>query len=71
MKKLILAVITLAAVGLTGQAQSTIKLHEESDGRYTMDASVAGVGVKTYYTDEDWYASMSTTTYCNRNQKIQ
>ena len=63
MKKLILAVITLAAVGLTGQAQSTIKLHEESDGRYTMDASVAGVGVKTYYTDEDWYASMSTTTY--------
>jgi tetratricopeptide (TPR) repeat protein len=28
-----------------------------------MDASVNGVGVRTYYAPENWYASMSSTTY--------
>ncbi|MBR1575800.1 MAG: hypothetical protein IJ654_05045 [Bacteroidales bacterium] len=44
-------------------AQSVIRLHEEEDGRYTMDASVNGVGVRTYYAPENWYASLSSTTY--------
>ncbi len=55
----------LAALLFTVQlgAQSVIALNEEADGRYTMNASVNGVGVKTYYAPENWYASMSTTTY--------
>ena len=56
-----IALAVLSAVSL--QAQSVIQLHEEADGRYTMDASVNGVGVRTYYAPENWYASMSTTTY--------
>ena len=61
--KVILAVV-LAALSAAGlRAQSVIQLHEESDGRYTMNASVNGVGVRTYYAPENWYASMSTTTY--------
>jgi tetratricopeptide (TPR) repeat protein len=56
-----IALIMLSAVGM--QAQSVIQLHEEPDGRYTMNASVNGVGVRTYYAPENWYASMSTTTY--------
>ena len=60
----ILPVVVLAALSaLSLQAQSVIQLHEESDGRYSMDASVNGVGVRTYYAPENWYASMSTTTY--------
>ena len=45
------------------QAQTVIKLTEMSDGRLTMPASVNGVGVLTYYTEESWFASMSSTTY--------
>ena len=56
-----IALIMLSALGM--QAQSVIQLHEEPDGRYTMNASVNGVGVRTYYAPENWYASMSTTTY--------
>lgn len=63
MKRFVSAALLMLSLSLTAGAQSVIKLHEQSDGRYTMDASVAGVGIKTYYTDEDWYASMSTTTY--------
>ena len=61
--RLLLGIILamLSAVGM--QAQSVIQLHEEPDGRYTMNASVNGVGVRTYYAPENWYASMSTTTY--------
>ena len=44
-------------------AQSVINLKLADDGRYTMDASVNGVGVLTYYTTESWYASVSSTTY--------
>ena len=55
------ALLLLLTVPLA--AQSVIPLREEADGRYTMDASVNGVGVRTYYAPENWYASMSTTTY--------
>jgi hypothetical protein len=34
-----------------------------TDGRYTVNASINGVGVKTYYTAENWFASLSSTTY--------
>lgn len=44
-------------------AQSVIRLNEEPDGRYTMGATVNGVGVRTYYAPESWFASMSSTTY--------
>ena len=43
--------------------QSVIKLNPQSDGRYTIDATVNGVGVKTYYAAENWFASVSSTTY--------
>ena len=53
--------LLLSVQGLA--AQTVIPLKQELDGRYTMDASVNGVGVRTYYTPDSWYASMSTTTY--------
>ena len=53
----------LALFAIVSGAQTVIPLNQESDGRYTMNASVNGVGVRTYYTPDNWYASMSTTTY--------
>ncbi|MBR0223717.1 MAG: tetratricopeptide repeat protein [Bacteroidales bacterium] len=53
--------LLISAAGL--RAQSVIPLSEDADGRYTMDATLNGVGVKTYYAPENWYASVSTTTY--------
>ena len=44
-------------------AQTVINLNPESEGVYTMKATVNGVGVKTYYTEESWFASVSSTTY--------
>lgn len=45
-------------------AQSVITLQDSGEeGRYTLDVSVNGVGVRTYYTEENWFVSMSTTTY--------
>ncbi len=56
------AVLALVCQGAL--AQSVITLQDSGeDGRYTIDASVNGVGVRTYYTDENWFVSMSTTTY--------
>lgn len=43
-------------------AQTVIHLNPESEGRYMLDATVNGVGVRTYYTEESWFASMSSTT---------
>lgn len=62
MKKLFTAGL-LALIASVSGAQTVIPLHQESDGRYTMNASVNGVGVRTYYTPDSWYASMSSTTY--------
>ena len=45
-------------------AQSVVILQDTSEeGKYTIDASVNGVGIRTYYTEENWFVSMSTTTY--------
>ena len=54
----------LAIFPLAAQAQSVITLQPAGeDGRYTIETSVNGVGVRTYYTEENWFVSMSTTTY--------
>lgn len=45
------------------EAQTVIKLNPESDGVYTLNATLNGVGVRTYYTEESWFASVSSTTY--------
>ena len=45
------------------QAQTVIQLNPESEGKYTLNATVNGVGVRTYYTEESWFASVSSTTY--------
>lgn len=63
MKKLAFAwALALLAPAIL-DAQTVIPLNRESDGRYTMNASVNGVGVRTYYTPDSWYASVSSTTY--------
>ena len=55
--------LAAALCALSLNAQSVIKLNPQSDGRYTIDATVNGVGVKTYYAAENWFASVSSTTY--------
>lgn len=61
----ILAVITaIFAFASSLGAQTVITLNETGEeGKYTIDATVNGVGVRTYYTEENWFVSMSTTTY--------
>lgn len=52
----------LAASALHAQSVVTLQPAGE-DGKYTIETSVNGVGVRTYYTEENWFVSMSTTTY--------
>jgi len=63
MKRTILALLAAALCALSLNAQSVIKLNPQADGKYTIDATVNGVGVKTYYAAENWFASVSSTTY--------
>lgn len=59
-----LQTILLCSLICTGlNAQSVISIQEESEGRYAVDASINGVGVRAYYTPENWFASLSSTTY--------
>ena len=54
----------LALFPLAAQAQSVVTLQPAGeDGRYTIETSVNGVGVLTYYTEENWFVSASTTTF--------
>ena len=54
----------LAIFPLAAQAQSVVTLQPAGeDGRYTIETSVNGVGVLTYYTEENWFVSASTTTF--------
>lgn len=63
MKTKMLAAL-LALFPLAAQAQSVVTLQpSKEDGRYTIETTVNGVGVRTYYTEENWFVSMSTTTY--------
>ena len=61
MKRLIMFLAVLLTT--VASAQTVIKLNPVSEGKYTLDASLNGVGVKTYYTEESWFASVSSTTY--------
>ena len=63
MKRTLIALLAATLCTLSLNAQSVIKLNPQSDGRYTIDATVNGVGVKTYYAAENWFASVSSTTY--------
>lgn len=63
-RRLTLALAALALSVFSAAAQSVVSLIETSEeGKYTLEASVNGVGVRTYYTDENWFVSMSSTTY--------
>ena len=65
MKNVFLASLAILFVSLFGaSAQRVVTLHDTDEaGKYTIDVSVNGVGVRTYYTEESWFVSMSTTTY--------
>ena len=65
MKKAIFATVAMLFACLFGaSAQRVVILHDTDEaGKYTIDVSVNGVGVLTYYTEESWFVSMSTTTY--------
>ena len=65
MKKAVIATIAMLFAGLFGaSAQRVVTLHDTDEpDKYTIDVSVNGVGVLTYYTEESWFVSMSTTTY--------
>lgn len=60
----ILAALLAILLPAAARAQSVVKLQPaQEEGRYTVDAAVNGVGVLTYYTEENWFVSMSSTTY--------
>ena len=62
--RLLAAVGSLLLAASFANAQSVITLQDTAeDGKYTIQTSVNGVGVLTYYTEENWFVSMSTTTY--------
>ena len=62
--RLLAAVGSLFLAATIVNAQSVVTLQDSGeDGRYTLEVSVNGVGVRTYYTEENWFVSMSTTTY--------
>ncbi|MDO5443867.1 MAG: hypothetical protein Q4G10_09370, partial [Bacteroidia bacterium] len=64
MFKKLLAAAAAALLTATGiSAQTIINLNPEQDGVYTLSATLNGVGVRTYYTEESWFASVSSTTY--------
>ena len=48
----------------TGSGRSVVTLQPAGEeGKYTIETSLNGVGVRTYYTEENWFVSLSTTTY--------
>lgn len=62
MKRFVAAAALFAAAVLN--AQTVINLGETSEaGKYSVEASVNGVGVKTFYISANWFVSMSATTY--------
>lgn len=62
-KKLFTTILLSISLTASLGAQTVIHLNPESDGVYTLSATVNGVGVMTYYTEESWFASVSSTTY--------
>ncbi len=58
-----IGIILSLSAGTESFAQTAIRLNEEEDGKYTMEATVNGIRVRTYYVPDAWYSSMSATTY--------
>lgn len=65
MERILLAVSAVMFMSTSGmEAQSMVMLGDTGEtGKYTVSAAVNGVGVRTFYTDENWFVSMSGTTY--------
>lgn len=62
-RTILITALSFILAASTAGAQTVIKLNPESDGVYTLNATLNGVGVRTYYTEESWFASVSSTTY--------
>ena len=63
-RNILAAIAAATAVCASLNAQTVITLDETDEaGKYTIQTTVNGVGVRTYYTEENWFVSMSTTTY--------
>ena len=54
--------LTALSLSLCLNAQE-VRLQESQDGGFSIDASVNGVGIRTFYTEESWFVSLSSTTY--------
>lgn len=64
MRKRVFLTILWTTCALSLSAQRTVRLRSTGEeGRYTVDASVNGVGLRTWYTAENWFVSLSSTTY--------
>ena len=62
--RLLTAVGAFLLTASIAYSQSVVTLQPAGEeGKYTIETSVNGVGVRTYYTEENWFVSMSTTTY--------
>lgn len=62
-KHIVILFSLMLASCLSMNAQKVINLNDEGDGKYTIEASLNGVGVRTFYVAESWFASVSPTTY--------
>lgn len=59
-----IAAVSAALLSMTcAKAQTVIQMTEIEEGKYMVDATLNGVGVKTYFVPETWFASVSSTTY--------
>jgi hypothetical protein len=61
--RLLAATLFVLCLPFASKAQTSIPIFKEADGRYSMEATLNGVGVRTFYTEESWFASVSSTTY--------
>ncbi len=63
-RNILAALAASLAVCASLSAQTVITLDETGEaGKYTIQTTVNGVGVRTFYTEENWFVSLSTTTY--------
>lgn len=63
-RHIIIATLSAVLLSMTcAKAQTVIEMTEIEEGKYMVDATLNGVGVKTYFVPESWFASVSSTTY--------
>ena len=58
-----ISILFLTLVFSLGLKAQEVRLQENPDGGFLVDASVNGVGIRTFYTDESWFVTLSSTTY--------